>query len=169
MLFDDYNKKNSDVAQENPAGINGGSVTAQPAYDSLLGGIAAGKERIGNAIKEWGKPVSPKESEERFKSSFTEYMMPSDTPDRRKRVYALSQQSLDDVVGEYYNNRIKPLFERYKSEIVRLYPNATVKEPIFEPVVGCAACRIFDSTTNISDELKDRLIHGFSEFLYKKQ
>lgn len=116
MLFDDYNKKNSDVAQENPAGINGGSVTAQPAYDSLLGGIAAGKERIGNAVKEWGKPVSPKESEERFKSSFTEYMMPSDTPDRRKRVYALSQQSLDDVVGEYYNNRIKPLFERYKSE-----------------------------------------------------
>ena len=61
------------------------------------------------------------------------------------------------------------MFERYKSEIMRLYPNATVKEPIFEPVVGCAVCRIFDSTTNISDELKDRLIHGFSEFLYKKQ
>jgi N-acetylglucosamine kinase-like BadF-type ATPase len=61
------------------------------------------------------------------------------------------------------------MFERYKSEVRRLYPNAAVKEPIFEPIVGCAVCRIFDSVTKISEEMKDRLIHGFSEFLYKKR
>jgi len=61
------------------------------------------------------------------------------------------------------------MFEHYKSEIERIYPDVTVKEPIFEPVVGCAVCRIFDDTEKISEELKDRLKNGFSEFLYKKK
>ena len=89
MLFDDYNKKNSDVAQENPAGINGGSVTAQSAYDSLLGGIAAGKERIGNAIKHslWHKPylrhcATPNKAE--YKSQkVTHYSQPLSFAPRR--------------------------------------------------------------------------------------
>ena len=60
------------------------------------------------------------------------------------------------------------MFERYKSEIKRLYPDVTVKEPVFEPVVGCAVCRVLDSTTKIPDEIKDKILCGFSEFLYKK-
>jgi N-acetylglucosamine kinase-like BadF-type ATPase len=61
------------------------------------------------------------------------------------------------------------MFEHYKSKIKELYPNATVKEPVFEPVVGCAVCRVFDSVKNISDDLKDRITRGFSDFLYKNQ
>ncbi len=61
------------------------------------------------------------------------------------------------------------MFERYKSELERLYPGATVNEPIFEPVVGCAVCRILEKETRITEELKKKLIRGFSDFLYKKQ
>ncbi len=63
----------------------------------------------------------------------------------------------------------RDMFERYKSELKRFYPDATVNEPIFEPVVGCAVCRIFESMPKLSEELKDKIIRGFSEFLYKKQ
>lgn len=61
------------------------------------------------------------------------------------------------------------MFEHYKNELERIYPNASVQEPLFEPVVGCAVCRIFDSTDKISEDMKDRLINSFAEFLYKKK
>ena len=60
------------------------------------------------------------------------------------------------------------MFERYRSEIERLYPDTIVREPIFEPVAGCALCRVLESTTELSEELKNKVIRGFSDFLYKK-
>jgi len=60
------------------------------------------------------------------------------------------------------------MFDRYKSSLERIYPNARVSEPIFEPVVGCAVCRCFDE--GIAPEVfEDKMIRGFSEFLYKKK
>ena len=59
------------------------------------------------------------------------------------------------------------MFDRYKSEMERLYPHAKVVKPIFEPVVGCAICRLLESNPEPSDELKDDFIRSFSEFLYR--
>lgn len=60
------------------------------------------------------------------------------------------------------------MFDRYKSEIERLYPGAIVKEPVFEPVVGCAICRAFDEGRD-PEKFKDKIISEFADFLYKKQ
>lgn len=59
------------------------------------------------------------------------------------------------------------MFDHYKSEMEALYPNARVIKPIFEPVVGCAICRLLDNDPNPSDELKETFIRNFAEFLYK--
>ena len=59
------------------------------------------------------------------------------------------------------------MFDHYKSEMEALYPHANVVKPIFEPVVGCAVCRLLDSNPEPSDELKDSFTREFSEFLYR--
>ena len=52
----------------------------------------------------------------RFTNSAINLMLPKDTPERRRRVYATSPQALDDVVGDFYNSDVKSRFERNKSE-----------------------------------------------------
>ena len=47
-------------------------------------------------------------------------------------------------------------------------PDAIVKEPVFEPVVGCAICRAFDEGRD-PEKFKDKIISEFADFLYKKQ
>ena len=59
------------------------------------------------------------------------------------------------------------MFDRYKSEMEALYPHAKVVKPIFEPVVGCAICRLLENDPEPSDELKKDFTRNFSEFLYK--
>ena len=58
------------------------------------------------------------------------------------------------------------MFDLFKSELERAYPYAKVIKPTFEPVVGCAICRCFDSGLVVED-FKDKILSGFSEFLYK--
>ena len=60
------------------------------------------KQRINNLASSNG-------SQERFKRAFTNYMLPQDTPERRRRVYATSPQALEDAVGDYYNTELKKI------------------------------------------------------------
>ena len=55
-------------------------------------------------------------SQDHFKKAFADYMLPQDTPERRRKVYATSPQALDDIVGDYYNNELKPRFEANREE-----------------------------------------------------
>ncbi len=57
-------------------------------------------------------PEQQQRSWENYKNSFANYLMPQNTPQRAARVYALSQNALDDVVGTYYNNSLKGTFNR---------------------------------------------------------
>ena len=119
MLFDDYNKKeNEDGVANDSVSIYGTDTqtNGQLEKDPLLIGLDASKERLGNAISGWSRPALPAERSEAFKKGFVDFMMPVNTLGRRKLVYATSQEALDDVVGEYYNSRLKPLFERYRDE-----------------------------------------------------
>lgn len=57
-------------------------------------------------------PEQQQRSWENYKNSFANYLMPANTPQRAARVYALSQNALDDVVGTFYNNSLKGTFNR---------------------------------------------------------
>lgn len=70
------------------------------------------KERTGRRIENLSSPIDSNAQEERFKNSFTGFMMPKDTPERYRKQYSLSQEALDDVVGEYYNSSLKNTFEK---------------------------------------------------------
>lgn len=59
----------------------------------------------------WSEPFDPEKSEGRFRKSFTDYMLPKDTPYRRRSQYALSQGALDDVVNDYYNSELRGRFQ----------------------------------------------------------
>ncbi len=57
------------------------------------------------------------------------------------------------------------MFEIFKHEMELLYPEAKVRKPIFEPVVGCAVLRCLRDGLSIED-IRDDLTRGFQEFLY---
>lgn len=76
----------------------------------------AAKKRTARKLDYLTTPVDGKASENRFKSSFGNYMVPKDTPERHRRNYALSNEALDDVVGDYYNNTLKGNFEKKRKE-----------------------------------------------------
>lgn len=81
--------------------------------DSPGGEWAALKERTKKRIESL---ASMGGDPQRFGKSFSNYMLPQDTPERRRRVYATSPQALDDVVGDYYSNELKPRFEANREE-----------------------------------------------------
>ena len=52
----------------------------------------------------------------RFIESFKSFMLPKDTPERRRRIYARSKEALNDIVGEYYEKELKQLFDANKKD-----------------------------------------------------
>ena len=76
----------------------------------------ATKKRTKRKLDYLTTPVDTTLSEMRFKNSFGNYMMPKDTPERHRRNYALSNEALDDVVGDYYSNSLKKSFDSRKRE-----------------------------------------------------
>lgn len=84
------------------------------------------KERINNLASLNG-------TQDRFKNAFTNYMLPKDTPERRRRVYATSPQALEDAVGDYYNTELKKRFETNRDESKQKARNEYMK---YTGVVG---------------------------------
>lgn len=84
------------------------------------------KQRINNLASSNG-------SQERFKRAFTNYMLPQDTPERRRKVYATSPQALEDAVGDYYNTELKKRFETNRDESKQKARNEYMK---YTGVVG---------------------------------
>lgn len=74
------------------------------------------KKRTNRKLDYLTTPVDSTLSDMRFKNSFGNYMVPKDTPERHRRNYALSNEALDDVVGDYYNNTLKGTFEKKRKE-----------------------------------------------------
>ena len=84
---------------------------------NLLGSYwEASKRRIDALGKRWSAKPDQADGNARFKDSFASYMLPKDTPARRRKIYSLSQEALDDVVDEYYNKELKSSFMQHKDE-----------------------------------------------------
>ena len=59
------------------------------------------------------------------------------------------------------------MLDHYKSKLLEKYPYACVIKPNFEPVVGCAVARCFESGLDM-EIIKEKAYAGFSEFLYER-
>lgn len=119
MLFSDSNskkrKENGGFGYDNTAVSEGldGYEGFDLDLDSPAGEWAASKARTQAKLE--GLAATNGDSR-RFTNSAINLMLPKDTPERRRRVYATSQQALDDVVGDFYNSEVKPRFEANKNE-----------------------------------------------------
>ena len=80
-----------------------------PAWDAM-------KRRTSQKLDMLSAPVDGRAAESRFKSSFANYMVPKDTPERHRKNYALSDAALDDVAGDYYNGTLKVSFDKRRQE-----------------------------------------------------
>ena len=98
-----------------------------------------------------------------FKNSFANYMLPQDTPERRRRVYATSPQALDDVVGDYYKNEVKPRFETNRNESRQNARNEYMK---YAGTVGANPVNAYhqamraDNPMNVIDKTMDEIDHS---------
>ena len=90
-------------------GFENDNLHITPEWDAM-------KRRTSSKLDYLTTPLDSNASESRFKNSFGNYMMPKDTPERHRRNYALSNEALDDVVGDYYNNTLKDNFEKRRKE-----------------------------------------------------
>lgn len=116
MLFSEQDSKkrktNDGFSNYDDAEINNGYNNFDLDLDAPDGQWAISKERTKERLESLaGSNSNP----QRFNNSFANYMLPQDTPERRRRVYATSPQALNDVVGDYYKNELKPRFETNKN------------------------------------------------------
>ena len=58
------------------------------------------------------------------------------------------------------------MFEHFKQMLLTKYPEAKIEKPLFEPVVGCTVMRCWRDGLS-TEEIRERLIEGFKDFLYK--
>lgn len=125
MLFENLDNKNKKT--KNNQSMVYPSVDYTSSLDALsddVGDVASNitpgwdavKKRTAQKLDYLSTPVDGKASENRFKSSFANYMMPKDTPERQRKNYALSNEALDDVVGDFYNNTLKDSFNKKREE-----------------------------------------------------
>jgi N-acetylglucosamine kinase-like BadF-type ATPase len=59
------------------------------------------------------------------------------------------------------------MLDHYRSKLLEKYPYVCVIKPNFEPVVGCAVARCFESGLDM-EIIKEKAYAGFSEFLYER-
>lgn len=67
----------------------------------------------------WGENFDPVASDERWRKKFTDFMLPKDTPERRRKNYALSPAALDSALGDFYNREVKGRFEKKRDDSKR--------------------------------------------------
>ena len=119
-----FNMNESPLADDAASGkqpVGQSTVTAPkpekaPATNLLGSEWEASKRRIDALGKRWSAKPDQADGNARFKDSFASYMLPKDTPARRRKIYSLSQEALDDVVDEYYNKELKSSFMQHKDE-----------------------------------------------------
>ena len=87
-----------------------------PATNLLGSEWEASKRRIDALGKRWSSKPDQATGNTHFKNSFASFMLPKDTPARRRKVYSLSQEALDNVVNEYYDKELKSSFMQHKDE-----------------------------------------------------
>ena len=66
----------------------------------------------------------------------------------------------------------KRMYEVFSDDIRKIYPDADIKHPIFEPVVGCAVLRMCDAGEEFNQrfsDMEEKLKISFKDFLYKKR
>ena len=126
MLFENLDNKNKKT--KNNQSMVYPSVDYTSSLDALSDGFS--NNTAFNATSQWdgmkkrtaqkldflSSPVDGKASENRFNKSFANYMLPKDSPERQRKNYALSNEALDDVVGNYYNNTLKESFNKKRDE-----------------------------------------------------
>lgn len=121
MLFSDSNSNSKKRKENSGFGYDATAVSeGQGDYGSLdldldspVGEWAASKARTQAKLE--GLAATGGDSQ-RFTKSAISHMLPKDTPERRRMVYATSPQALDDVVGDFYNSEVKSRFEANKNE-----------------------------------------------------
>ncbi len=119
-----FNVDEGQLAEDTSSGkqpVGQSTVTAPkpekaPATNLLGSEWEASKRRIDALSKRWSAKPDQATGNARFKNSFASYMLPKDTPARRRKIYSLSQEALDDVVDEYYNKELKSSFMQHKDE-----------------------------------------------------
>lgn len=128
----------------------------------------AAKERTSARLASLENPVDTGASWERFKNSFGNTMVPKDTPERRRRMYALSPQALDSVVSDYYKNELKGAFDRNREQSAKRTNEEYmryVSVPGANPEDAFRASQSVDSPSRVID----RTINGIDdEKLLKK-
>ena len=73
-----------------------------PATNLLGSEWEASKRRIDALGKRWSSKPDQATGNTHFKNSFASFMLPKDTPARRRKVYSLSQEALDNVVKQLH-------------------------------------------------------------------
>jgi hypothetical protein len=58
------------------------------------------------------------------------------------------------------------MFEEFYRKVKAEFSQANVTHPVFEPVIGCAVQRCFDEGL-LADDIKEKMLIGFSDYLYK--
>lgn len=139
---------------------------AVPAFDedpSIQVGMDSMKQRTEKRLAALTSPVNSELSEERFKNSYSNFMLPEDTPERRKQVYARSQAALDDAIGDLYDNDIKGKFERRRDASEKMGRDEYMRYmsvPGAVPEDAYRASLRVDNPMNVVDETIDDIDNG---------
>lgn len=164
-LFEENLFAKADDREENEIG-NSGSMsaiqpanTAQQAEKEKKKNVPASAEPAMPAPLSLGKVAGSRipgsSSSTRFIDSFKEYMVPKDTPERRRRVYSLSQEALDDVVNEYYNKELKTTFDSRRKDAAAKARNVLEKEAAVlrdNPMQAYARAAEVEDLSGVMDE-----------------
>ena len=124
--------------------------------------LDAMKMRTSQKLDYLSAPVDNKVSENRFKNYFTGNMVPKDTPERHRKNYALSNDALDDVVGDYYNDALKDTFNKKRNESKKRGDDEYMKNV---SVVGADPVNAFKASVRVNDPMRvvDETMDGIND------
>lgn len=158
MLFE--NSDNDKKRKDNPWGSNpsmndassGGAFESGTEYDDAVISPEwdAMKRRTARKMDYLSTPVDVAASEKRFNDSFGNYMLPKDTPERHRKNYALSNEALDDVVGDYYNNTLKRRFEEKREDSKKKGREEYMR---YASVMGADPVNAFNASMRVDDPM----------------
>ena len=117
----------------------------------IYSGFEEMKRRTEQKMGRLSVPVDVQRSEQRFRNSFSNHMLPKDTPERHRRNYALSEEALDDVVGDYYNNTLKGTFDMKREEAKK---KGREEYMSYVAVPGADPVTAFKASANADDPLR---------------
>lgn len=126
------------------------------------------KKRTSEKLNYLTSPSDSKRQEQRFRNSFAGYMLPKDTPQRHRRNYALSDEALDDVVGDYYNNSLKGTFMNKRDEAEKRERDEYMRNV---SVPGADPVNAYKASVRANDPMKvvDETMKGIDDDYLMKQ